>query len=186
MSIKGLQPGVRAGEGREEGAESITALGDVMSRWPGAHRWGTSHLQTIPAFIQRPPPGPSGLPGDPRPPCRSHQASQAERTKGLGAELVAFDIDINIPNLANQSGTSQKKEVEAELVQKGSAGAGNRKLLPVSPTKKRQAVGPLNQSGSLGVVRQESDWLAGRSTWTRRNRWIQPCRTHTHVSRFQV
>lgn len=119
---------------------------------------------------------PGGVPKGPgRPPLQvtPGQPSRKEEEFG-GAELVAFNIDI--PNIANQSGTSEKEEVEAELLSKGSAGAGNRKLPPPHP-RAREAVDPLNQSGALGVVGQESDWLAGRSTWNRGNRWIKPCRT---------
>lgn len=43
---------------------------------------------------------------------------------------MAFNLNIDIPNLANQSGASQKEEVEAERLAKGLAGAGNRKLPP--------------------------------------------------------
>lgn len=110
-------------------AESITALGDVMSRWPGAHRRDPSHLQTILAFIQGPPPGPSRVPGGPGPSLQVTPGQPSRKKEEVGgAELEAFNTDI--PNLANQSGTSKKAEVEAELLPKCSAGAGNRKLPP--------------------------------------------------------
>lgn len=168
MSIKGLQPGVRAGEGKEEGAESITALGDVMSRWPGAQRRGPSHLQTIPAFIQGPPPGPGRVPGGPGPPCRSHQASQAERRKRLRGGASGFQ------RRHRRSALSQPIR---DLTEVGSGGGATAKGFSSGRKQEdvtKEAVGPLNQLGTLGVVGQESDWLAGRSTWNRGNRWIQP------------